>query len=100
LRSSLQTRISTQDRQGKTFLRQTRLLRQSQAAQYKSTALWVFHGEKDESVPIANSRQIVAAIKKAGGQVKYPEYPGEGHSIWTIVAKEPELLQWLFSQHR
>ncbi|HEY0348012.1 MAG TPA: prolyl oligopeptidase family serine peptidase [Pyrinomonadaceae bacterium] len=73
---------------------------ESKAAQYKGTALWVFHGEKDESVPVANSRQMVAAIKKAGGQVKYTEYPGEGHSIWTIVAKEPDLLQWLFSQHR
>jgi len=73
---------------------------ESKAAQYKGTALWVFHGEKDESVPVANSRQMVAAIKKAGGHVKYTEYPGEGHSIWTIVAKEPDLLQWLFSQHR
>src|SRR5204863_5600111 len=53
-------------------------------AQYKGTALWIFHGEKDESVPVANSRQMVAAIKKAGGQVKYTEYPGAGHSIWTI----------------
>lgn len=73
---------------------------ESKALQYKGTALWVFHGEKDESVPVANSRQMVAAIRKAGGQVKYTEYPGEGHSIWTIVAKEPDLLQWLFSQHR
>lgn len=73
---------------------------ESKAAQYKGTALWVFHGEKDETVPVANSRQMVAAIKKAGGQVKYTEYPGEGHSIWTIVAKEPDLLEWLFSQHR
>jgi predicted peptidase len=73
---------------------------ESKAAQYKGTALWVFHGEKDESVPVANSRQMVAAIKKAGGQAEYTEYPGEGHSIWTIVAKEPDLLLWLFSQHR
>ena len=73
---------------------------ESKAAQYKGTALWVFHGEKDESVPVANSRQMVAAIKKAGGQVKYTEYPGEGHAIWTIVAKEPDLMHWLFRQHR
>jgi len=73
---------------------------ESKAAQYKGTALWVFHGERDESVPVVNSRQMVAAIKQAGGQVKYTEYPGEGHAIWTIVAKEPDLLPWLFSQHR
>jgi predicted peptidase len=73
---------------------------ESDAARYKGTALWVFHGEKDASVSVNQSRQMVAAIKKAGGQVKYTEYPGEGHSIWTIVAKEPDLMQWLFSQHR
>jgi predicted peptidase len=42
------------------------------------TPLWIFHGEKDEAVPVDSSRRIVAAIKKAGGSVKYTEYPGEG----------------------
>jgi len=64
------------------------------------TQLWVFHGEKDEAVPVDSSRRIVAAIKKAGGSVKYTEYPGEGHNIWLKVVKEPELLSWLFGQHK
>lgn len=64
------------------------------------TPLWVFHGEKDEAVPVDFSRRIVAAIKKAKGRVKYTEYPGEGHNIWLKVVKEPELLSWLFAQHR
>ena len=64
------------------------------------TPLWVFHGEKDEAVPVDWSRRIVAAIKKAGGSVKYTEYPGAGHNIWLKVVKEPELLSWLFAQHR
>lgn len=64
------------------------------------TPLWVFHGEKDEAVPVDSSRRIVAAIKKAGGNVKYTEYRGEGHNIWLKVVKEPELLSWLFAQHK
>ncbi len=64
------------------------------------TPLWVFHGEKDETVPVDLSRRIVAAIKKSGGVVKYTEYPGAGHNIWLNVVKEPELLSWLFAQHR
>jgi predicted peptidase len=64
------------------------------------TPLWVFHGEKDEAVPVDWSRRIVAAIKKSGGNVKYTEYPGEGHNIWLKVVKGPELLSWLFAQHR
>lgn len=64
------------------------------------TPLWVFHGEKDEAVPVESSRRIVAAIKKAGGNVKYTEYAGDGHNIWPKVVKEPELLSWLFAQHK
>jgi predicted peptidase len=64
------------------------------------TPLWVFHGEKDEAVPVDRSRRIVAAIKKAGGNVKYTEYRGGGHNIWLKVVQEPALLSWLFAQHR
>jgi len=64
------------------------------------TPLWVFHGEKDETVRVDWSRGIVAAIKKAGGSVKYTEYSGAGHNIWLKVVKEPELLSWLFTQHK
>jgi predicted peptidase len=64
------------------------------------TPLWVFHGEKDEAVPVDSSRRIVAAIRKAKGRVKYTEYAGEGHNIWLKVVKDPELLSWLFAQHR
>ena len=64
------------------------------------TPLWVFHGEKDEAVPVDFSRRIVAAIRKAKGRVKYTEYPGEGHNIWLKVVKDPELLSWLFAQHK
>jgi predicted peptidase len=64
------------------------------------TPLWVFHGDQDEAVPVDSSRRIVAAIKKAKGRVKYTEYPGEGHNIWLKVVKEPELLSWLFAQHK
>jgi predicted peptidase len=64
------------------------------------TPLWIFHGEKDEAVPVDSSRRIVDVIKKAKGRVKYTEYPGEGHNIWLKVVKEPGLLPWLFAQHR
>ena len=64
------------------------------------TPLWVFHGEKDEAVPVDFSRRIVAAIRTAKGRVKYTEYAGEGHNIWLKVVKDPELLSWLFAQHK
>ncbi|MGZ8844915.1 MAG: carboxylesterase family protein [Pyrinomonadaceae bacterium] len=73
---------------------------ESKVSSMIKTPLWVFHGEKDETVPVDFSRRIVAAMKKAGGSVKYTEYPGAGHNIWLTVLKEPELLSWLFAQHR
>lgn len=73
---------------------------ESKVLSIMKTPLWVFHGEKDEVVPVDSSRRIVAAIKKAGGKVKYTEFPGAGHNIWLNVVKEPELLSWLFAQHK
>src|ERR1043166_3579025 len=65
-----------------------------------TTPVWVFHGEKDEAVNVERSRNIVAAIRKAGGQARYTEYSGEGHLIWSKVVKEPGLLPWLFAQQK
>ncbi len=64
------------------------------------TPIWAFHGAKDESVPVARSRSIVAAIKQAGGQARYTEYADVDHLVWPRVVKETELLPWLFAQRR
>ena len=65
---------------------------ETKAASLIKTPIWAFHGERDEAVKVERSRNIVAAIKKAGGQARYTEYAGEGHNMWTKVVKEPELL--------
>jgi len=62
--------------------------------------IWAFHGEKDEAVRVERSRNMVAAITRAGGKPKYTEYKGEGHLIWSKVVNEPELLSWMFAQKR
>jgi predicted peptidase len=41
---------------------------------------------------------MVAAVKKAGGNVKYTEYPEVGHDSWNKAYADPELLPWLFAQ--
>ncbi|TVQ83538.1 MAG: phospholipase [Bacteroidetes bacterium] len=66
----------------------------------KNTALWVFHGEKDNVVPVEASRIMVEAIRAAGGNVKYTEYPGVNHNSWDPAFAEPDLLYWLFSHTR
>lgn len=73
---------------------------ESKVAALVGTPIWAFHGEKDEAVSVERSRNIVAAIRKAGGQARYTEYAEADHLIWSKVVREPELLSWLFAQRR
>ena len=73
---------------------------QSKVDRLLNTPIWAFHGARDEAVPVERSRTIVAAIKEAGGQVKYTEYADTDHIIWPKVVKETDLLPWLFAQRR
>jgi len=63
-------------------------------------AVWAFHGAADLGMPVANTRDMVAALKAAGGEVKYTEYPDVGHDVWTRAFTEPDLPGWLFSKHK
>jgi predicted peptidase len=65
-----------------------------------SAKIWAFHGTADKIVPVSRSRQMVDALKKAGKDVKYTEYPGINHEAWKLVYEEPELPGWLFEQSR
>ncbi|WP_240543702.1 carboxylesterase family protein [Spirosoma foliorum] len=69
-----------------------------QAQRMKSVSVWAFHGAKDRNVPVSGSRDMVRALKKAGGTPRYTEYPEADHSIWEEVIKTPGLLDWLFAQ--
>jgi hypothetical protein len=70
------------------------------AAKTVKVAIWAFHGAMDKNVPVINSRNMINAIKAAGGNPKYTEYPDQGHNIWESVKATPGLLDWLFAQHR
>jgi predicted peptidase len=70
------------------------------ADKIKSVPIWVFHGDKDNAVPVARSREMVEALKKAGGEPKYTEYPGVGHNSWDKAYADPEMFAWLFAQKR
>ena len=62
-------------------------------------AIWAFHGSKDKAVPVCRSRDMVAAIKAAGGKkILYREYDGLGHNVWTPTFSDDKVFEWLFSQ--
>ena len=67
----------------------------------RSTPVWAFHGAKDESVPVDFTRKMVKALEKNGNKnVKYTEYPEEGHMIFAKSFAESGFLEWLAEQHR
>ena len=63
-----------------------------------STPVWMFHGDADQAVPVEESRHMAEALKAAGGNFKYTEYPGVNHNSWDKAYAEPELVPWLLSQ--
>jgi predicted peptidase len=70
------------------------------AAQIKNVPIWAFHGAKDGTVQIIRSRNMVAALEKAGGKPKYTEYPDVGHDSWNPAYKDAEMFKWLFAQKK
>jgi predicted peptidase len=70
------------------------------AARVKGIPAWLFHGADDPTVPVTESRQIVAALQKAGASPRYTEYEGVGHNSWDRAFADPELAKWLLAQRR
>jgi predicted peptidase len=60
--------------------------------------LWIFHGDKDNVIPVANSRMIFNLLKDKNKKIKYTEYPGVGHDSWKNAFMEKDLFPWLFAQ--
>ena len=62
--------------------------------------IWAFHGDKDTTVKVKRSRDMITAIEEAVASPKYTEYPGVGHNSWTATYANREMYQWLFAQNR
>lgn len=71
-----------------------------QVSKVVNLPIWIFHGDEDRAVPVERSREMVAALKAAGGNPIYTEYPGVGHDCWTQTAQNRLFWDWLFAQKR
>lgn len=61
---------------------------------------WLFHGTRDATIPVEESRKMVEAMKAVGAQVRYTEYPDMGHNAWDRAYVEPEFPKWVQEQRR
>jgi predicted peptidase len=69
------------------------------AENMRNVAIWAFHGANDIHVPVSGSREVIEAMRKAGGTPRYTESADGGHS-WKILVDTPGVLDWLFAQKR
>ena len=72
----------------------------TRAAAIAKMPVWAFHGDRDLSIPVSESRKMIQALRKAGGKPRYTEYRRVGHDVWLTAFKEPELVDWVFAQRR
>jgi predicted peptidase len=62
--------------------------------------VWIFHGAKDATVPVEESRRMNDALRAAGNTVRFTEYPDVGHNAWDKAYLEPELPAWMLAQRK
>jgi len=74
----------------------------SGAARLPDTAMWIIHGEADETINAERTRNLVTAIQAAGGtRMIYSEYIGVRHRPARDLAyADPTVIDWLFGQRR
>lgn len=65
------------------------------------TPILLLHGDADPVVSVEQSRELVAALRGAGGVVEYVEFAGEGHGFRGLDAKRDEYhaMESFLSRH-
>ncbi len=69
------------------------------AEQMKSIPQFIVHGDNDPTVNVSGSRNMSAALKKAGANVTYIEVPGGGHSD-VVVPNLPGAFEFMVQQKK
>ncbi len=55
---------------------------------------WFHHGDKDQAVPVAVSRDWTKKLKELGSTVEYTEYPGVNHNSWENAYANGQIFDW------
>lgn len=66
----------------------------------KNTPVWIFHGAKDDVIPVSRSVEMFEALWKQGNNVKITIYPEANHDAWTETYNNPELYTWFLSHKK
>lgn len=70
------------------------------ADKIKHLPCWCYHGDNDKAVPVKLSRDMIEALKAAGGKPEYTELPGVGHNSWDAAYGNDKLYDWLLKHSK
>lgn len=62
--------------------------------------IWNFCGDKDRPETVKANRDMAEALRQAGADAKYTEYPDVGHNCWDNAYGTEELYTWMLQQTR
>ena len=72
----------------------------SMAGDIKDIAIWAFHGEADDTVPVSGTRDMENALKAVNGNVRATYFAGVGHNCWPNAYATEGLVDWLLLQRK
>ena len=65
----------------------------------KGMPIWAFHGDKDTSVSISNSEEMIARVRNHT-PAKFTVFEGVSHNSWDPAYLQTNVVDWLLSQNR
>ena len=70
------------------------------AEKIKDIPCWCFVGDEDNARLLKDTRDMVAAVEKAGGKPRFSEYKWVGHDSWDPAYATNQLYAWLLKQKK
>ena len=55
----------------------------------------VYHGRRDDVVPLCQSEAMVNSVKAQGGDVEFTIYDDLSHNCWDRAFEQTDLIEWL-----
>ncbi len=70
------------------------------AGRLQHTAVWAFHGAKDDVVYPEESKKMVDAVNRTGGHARLTIYPENDHNAWDDTYSNPAVFAWMLEQEK
>ena len=65
------------------------------AEKLKDLPIWAWHGDDDHAIVATRSREMIDALKAAGGTPRYTEILSGDHDSWKIAYADDRLIAWM-----